>query len=45
MTLLSFLWLVAWVTAMVQAGRGKTFRIPVIGALAGRLAGLYREPA
>src|ERR1035438_3847172 len=38
LTLLSLLCLVAWVTAMVKAGRGKMFRIPGIGALAERLA-------
>ncbi len=38
LTLLSLLCAVAWVTAMVQAARGKMFRIPGIGALAERLA-------
>jgi uncharacterized membrane protein len=37
-TLLSLLCLAAWLTAMVKASRGKTFRIPGIGALAERLA-------
>lgn len=38
LALLSLLCAVAWVAAMVQAARGKMFRIPGIGALAERLA-------
>jgi|SRR5271165_339987 len=38
LTVLSLLCAVAWVTAMVQAARGKMFRIPGIGSLAKRLA-------
>src|SRR5215469_13849888 len=44
-TLLSLLCLVAWVTALVNVGRGKTFRIPGVGALAEWLAGVYRGRA
>lgn len=33
-----FLLFVGWFVAMIQAGRGKTLRLPLIGYLAGRLA-------
>jgi uncharacterized membrane protein len=32
-----FLLVVGWFVAMIQAGRGKTLRLPLIGHLAGRL--------
>jgi uncharacterized membrane protein len=32
-----FLLFVGWFVAMIQAGRGKTLRLPLIGYLAGRL--------
>jgi uncharacterized membrane protein len=44
-TIFSLLCLVACVTAIVQALRGKTFRIPGIGVLAEWLSGLYGGPA
>lgn len=35
---LSLLWLVLWLACVIQAARGKRFRIPLLGSIAEKLA-------
>lgn len=36
--ILSLLWLLLWVVCVIQAARGKRFRIPLLGSIAEKLA-------